>query len=189
MSKIIALYDACVLYPAPLRDLLMQLAVTDLFHAKWTNQIHDEWIRNLLKNRPDLTRDKLIKIRNLMNENVRDCLVEKFENISTTLKLPDKDDHHVLAAAIKCSASTIVTFNLKDFPKNILQKYDIEPQHPDDFIIALFESRPAIICACAKTCRLRLKKPTFDVERYLAVLEKQSLPKLVSRLREYAEII
>lgn len=189
MSKIIALYDACVLYPAPLRDLLMQLAVTDLFHAKWTNQIHDEWIRNLLKNRPDLTHDKLIKIRNLMNENVRDCLVEKFENISTTLKLPDKDDHHVLAAAIKCSASTIVTFNLKDFPKAILQKYDIEPQHPDDFIIALFESRPAVICASAKTCRLRLKKPAFDVERYLAVLEKQSLPKLVSRLREYAEII
>ena len=96
------------MYSAPLRDLLMQLAVTDLFHAKWTNQIHDEWIRNLLKNRPDLTRDKLIKIRNLMNENVRDCLVEKFENISTTLKLPDKDDHHVLAAAIKSICDTIV---------------------------------------------------------------------------------
>lgn len=49
-----ALFDACVLYPAPLRDLLMSLAIEDIFRAKWTEQIHDEWIRNVLRNRPDL---------------------------------------------------------------------------------------------------------------------------------------
>jgi hypothetical protein len=32
-------YDACVLYPAPLRDLLMRLAVTDLYRARWTDLI------------------------------------------------------------------------------------------------------------------------------------------------------
>ncbi len=58
-SNFTALYDACVLYPAPLRDLLMQLALTDLFRARWTNKIHDEWIRNLLKNRLDLTLEQL----------------------------------------------------------------------------------------------------------------------------------
>lgn len=57
MSSFTAVYDACVLYPAPLRDLLMHLALSDLFRAKWTNEIHDEWIRNVLKDRPDLTRE------------------------------------------------------------------------------------------------------------------------------------
>lgn len=39
-GSFIVVYDACVLYPAPLRDLLMHLALTDLFRAKWTNKIH-----------------------------------------------------------------------------------------------------------------------------------------------------
>lgn len=59
MANFTAIYDACVLYPAPLRDLLMHLALTDLFHAKWTDAIHDEWIRNVLEDRPDLTREQL----------------------------------------------------------------------------------------------------------------------------------
>lgn len=49
------LVDACVLYPAPLRDLVMHLALTDLFRARWTDRIHEEWMRNLLDARPDLT--------------------------------------------------------------------------------------------------------------------------------------
>ena len=63
MVRITAVYDACVLYPAPLRDFLMHLALTDLFRAKWTERIHDEWIRNLLKNRPDLTVEQLNRTR------------------------------------------------------------------------------------------------------------------------------
>ncbi len=53
MSGITAIYDSCVLYPAPLRDLLVRLARTGLFRARWTDAIHDEWIRNLLENRSD----------------------------------------------------------------------------------------------------------------------------------------
>ena len=56
---VVVLLDACVLYPAPLRDLLMHLAVLGLFQARWTEEIHEEWIRNLLNKRPDLSRDKL----------------------------------------------------------------------------------------------------------------------------------
>ncbi len=55
MANFTALYDACVLYPASLRDLLMHAAATDLFRARWTDTIHKEWTRNLLANRPDLT--------------------------------------------------------------------------------------------------------------------------------------
>jgi len=76
-----ALFDACVLYPAPLRDLLMHLAMTNLFCARWTDQIHDEWIRNLLKNRSDLSAARLAVTRQRMNAAVPDCLITNFEQL------------------------------------------------------------------------------------------------------------
>lgn len=75
MASFTAVYGACTLYPAPLRDLLMHLALTDLFRAKWTDQIHDEWIRSVLRDRPDLALEQLERTRSLMNAHVRDCLV------------------------------------------------------------------------------------------------------------------
>jgi predicted nucleic acid-binding protein len=189
MEKLIVLYDACVLYPAPLRDFLMELALSDLFQAKWTNQIHAEWVRNVLKNRPDLTKDKLITVCNLMNENAGDCLVEKYEKIIPQLNLPDKNDHHVLAAAIYSKSSVIVTFNTKDFPDRIIRKYEISAQHPDDFIVSQFDLAPAVLCSVARNCRARLKKPKFDVERYLQNLEKQRLKRTVAMLKKYSDLI
>ena len=81
MANLTVLYDACVLYPAPLRDLLMELALSDLYRAKWSNRIHDEWMRNVLKSRPDLSKDKLERTRQMMNDHVLDSLVENFEDI------------------------------------------------------------------------------------------------------------
>lgn len=81
------MYDACVLYPAPLRDLLLQLAMSDLFRAHWTKDIHAEWMRNVASDRPDLTPDRLERTRELMDAHVRDCLVEGYERLipSSTL--------------------------------------------------------------------------------------------------------
>ena len=109
MATFTALYDACVLYPAPLRDLLMRLALTDLFRARWTDAIHEEWIRNVLANRSDLKREQLERTRDLMNAHVRDCLVTGHENLIEGLNLPGPDDRHVLAAAIRAGAGVIVT--------------------------------------------------------------------------------
>lgn len=100
MAQLTVVYDACVLYPAPLRDLLMSLTQSGLFHARWTDQIHDEWMRNLLTNSPHLTRERLERTKAKMNAAVRDCLVENYEPLIATLDLPDADDRHVLASAI-----------------------------------------------------------------------------------------
>lgn len=81
MSRFVVIYDSCVLYPAPLRDLLMRLALADLYQAKWTKDIHREWIQSLLKNRPDLTEERLESIRSKMDLHVRDCLVEGYEEL------------------------------------------------------------------------------------------------------------
>lgn len=183
MSNFAVLYDACVLYPAPLRDLLMHLALSDLYRAKWTNEIHDEWIRNVLADRKDLNQALLERTRDLMNSHVRDCLVNGYQEIIPTLSLPDQNDQHVLAAAIHEKCSVIVTYNLKDFPKKILNKYGIEAQHPDEFIIHLIDLSPEIVCAAIKRHRLSLKNPPKSVEEYLETLEKQSLNQTVSQLK------
>jgi hypothetical protein len=78
-SHFTVVYDACVLYPAPLRDLLMHLALSDLYRARWSDMIHDEWMRNVLANRPDLNREQLNRTCQLMNAHVRDSLVTGFE--------------------------------------------------------------------------------------------------------------
>lgn len=189
MSTFTALYDACVLYPAPLRDLLMRLALTDLFRARWTDEIHDEWIRNVLKNRPDLTREQLERTRELMNSHVRDCLVSGYEDLIDGLELPDPDDRHVLAAAIRTRASVIVTFNLADFPSDYLAKHGLEAQHPDEFITHLLDLNPAAVCSAAKSQRASLKNPPKTVEEFLEALAKQRLPETVSRLRAFGDLI
>jgi hypothetical protein len=129
-------YDANVLYPATLRNFLMHLALTGVFRAKWSTDVHEEWMRNLLKNRPDLTREKLERTRQLMD---KAALVRGYEHLISGLVLPDEDDRHVLAAAIRSGASLIVTCNLDDFPAEALSPFDIESQHPDEFILHLLD--------------------------------------------------
>lgn len=184
VSNFTVLYDACVLYPAPLRDLLMQLALSDLFRARWTNVIHEEWSRNVLKNRPDLTLEQLTRTQELMNSYVRDCLIANYEYLIPSLQLPDPDDRHILAAAIKGGVNAIVTFNLSDFPQSILNEYEIEAQHPDDFICDLIYLSPAKVAAAAEMCWQRLKHPPKSVNEYLETLLKQGLSISVSMLRE-----
>lgn len=189
MNRFTVVYDACVLYPAPLRDLLMHLALTDLFRAMWTDAIHDEWTRNVLRDRVDLTLEQLQRTRQLMNVHVRDCLVSGYESLIPSLTLPDPDDRHVLAAAIRSHADAIVTFNLADFPDEALAAYGVEAIHPDDFVMYQLDLAPNIVCAAAKRHRASLQNPSKSVADYLESLERQGLPQTVSALRQYAELI
>ena len=139
-----------MLFPAPIRDLLMQLAMTGLFRARWSAMIHDEWTRSVLRVRPELTAVQLSRTRQLMDSLVLDALVTGFEPLIDALDLPDPDDRHVLAAAIRCGADAIVTYNLKDFPEHALSTYGIEAIHPDSFIVSQLDLAPS-----AKTLKFR----------------------------------
>ena len=110
-------YDANVLYPNTLRDLLIRIAQSGTVQARWTDKILEEMTSSLQRNRPDTRPERLHRLRELMNGAVRDCLVSGYEPLIEGLKLPDPGDRHVLAAAIKAGAQVIVTRNLKDFPK------------------------------------------------------------------------
>ena len=183
-SNVTVIYDACVLYPAPLRDFLMRLALTDLYRARWTNLIHDEWMRNVLKQRPDLKAEQLHHTRSLMNAHVRDGLVTGFEHLIASIELPDPDDRHVLAAAIYSGASLILTFNLKDFPVQQLRRYNVVAQHPDEFIADLLNLHTDKVREAAANHRRSLKNPPKTVDKYLDTLLRQGLTQTVGQIRD-----
>ena len=184
-SPFTAVYDACVLYPAPLRDLLLWLAVSGRFRARWSAEIQAEWTRNLLANRPDLE-GRLERTVELMNTSVPDVLVTGYETLVAGLELPDPDDRHVLAAALRCNAGVIVTFNLKDFPRDRLEPFAIEAQHPDDFVDNLIALDPAAVLRAVQRARANLRNPPHSVDQYLAVLARQGLPQTTQALRKFS---
>lgn len=179
----VVLYDACVLYPAPLRDLLMRLALAKVFQARWTDEIHDEWTRNVAANRPDIAPESLARCRRLMNEHVPDSLVLGYGPLISTLNLPDPDDRHVLAAAIHGGARIIVTFNLSDFPAPVLAGFSIEAIHPDEFIANLWDESPDAVLDSVRRQRESLKNPPKTAEELLATLEQCGLPQTAAWLR------
>ncbi|MGV9007113.1 MAG: PIN domain-containing protein [Brevundimonas sp.] len=189
VSRYTVILDACVLYPAPLRDFLMELAAGGLFRARWTAEIHDEWIRNVLLNRKDLTEAQLHRTRDLMNGAILDCMVEDYSDLIPSFVLPDPDDRHVLAAAIKCGADAIITFNKKDFPPAAVDKYGIEILHPDTFLQHQFGLDAAKVIVAAQTIRGRLKNPPRSVEDYLDTLGAQGLTLTVGELLPFAEVL
>lgn len=188
-SPFTVVYDACVMYPAPLRSFLVYVALEGCYRARWTSQIHDEWKRNLLKNRQDLTQDKLDLVSNLMDQAVPDCLVTGYEELIAGLTLPDQDDRHVLAAAIRSGASVIVTMNLKDFPPAALSKYEIEAQHPDEFLYDLMDLDSAAVLTAVNKHRASLKNPTHTAPEYLDMLERQGLTQTCRKLQAFSAVI
>lgn len=176
-------YDACVLYPNTLRDLLIRIAQSGTVQARWTGEILDEMTSSLQRNRPDIPAGKLERLRVLMNDAVRDCLVAGYEPLIEGLKLPDPDDRHVLAAAIKSGAQVIVTQNLRDFPAADLEPWDITVKSADDFIHDQIGVNGHVVAACVQQIadsRTRMPESFDDV---LSQLERDGLLRSVTALR------
>lgn len=138
----VVVYDANVLYPSTLRDVLIRVGLAGLAQPKWTEQILDEVFRNLRRNRPDLRPARLDRTRQLMNDALRDVTVTGYQRLIGRVELPDPDDRHVVAAAIHAGAQCIVTKNLRDFPTDALAPWRLEAQHPDVFLAELQHGAP-----------------------------------------------
>jgi len=93
---------------------------------------------------------------------VENCLISDYEEIIPTLKLPDPDDRHVLAAAIVGQADLIITLNLDDFPPEELEPFGIEAQHPDTFVAHLIGLDQEAVCAAIRRMRERYKNEPFQ---------------------------
>jgi predicted nucleic acid-binding protein len=179
----VAVYDANVLYPSTLRDVLIRVAMTGLVQAKWTDRILDEVFNSIKANRPDLDPPKLARTRRLMTTAVRDSMVTGYEPLVEALKLPDPDDRHILAAAIRARAQLIVTFNLRDFPADELAAWDVEAKHPDDFLVDQFHLDAIKVHQAVQTVADAWSSPPGTVDDVLDRLEGSGLVQAAAVLR------
>ena len=187
--RLAAFLDASALYPALLRNILMRMAVDDLYRAFWTERVQDEWTQAIFRDRPDLPRAQIERTRRLMDKAVDDATVVGYEPLIETLTLPDADDRHVLAAAIHCGASIIVTANLRDFPHEILARYGLEALHPDGFILELFRASPDEVVGALLRLRRALKNPPMTPALLLAAMSRQGLNASAEALGEFADAL
>jgi hypothetical protein len=165
----------------------MRLTLAELFQARWSHHVHEEWIRAVLRDRPDLSADRLQSARAAMDRHAEDCLVTGYESLIGSLTLPDPDDRHVLAAAIVTGADVIVTHNLRDFPPEILDRYDIEAQHPDEFLRHVIDLAPVLVVDAVRAQQASLAKPPLTMGELLARFERLGLAETVTELRRLME--
>jgi len=163
---------------------MLNLAYFNLYTPKWTDKIQEEWTRNLLLNRPELGVQQLQKTADAMNMAFPDSNVTNYESIISAVNLPDSDDCHVLAAAIRCSAEVIVTANIKDFPSEYLSKFDVEAQHPDFFISNPVDLNPEKALKAFQQQVSNLKKPPMTEVQVLKNLKKVGLKITSDKLLE-----
>ncbi len=178
-----AFLDASVLYPVSLRNLLMGLTLNGLFQARWSADVHEEWIGAVRRDRPDIPLDRLQSVRAAMDRHAEDALVTGYECLIGSFTLPDPDDRHVLAAAIVGRADVIVTRNLRDFPAEVLDRYGIEAQHPDEFLRHLLDLAPVLVVDAVRDQQADLINPPVSMAGLLGIFERIGLAETVVELR------
>jgi len=165
--------DTNVIYPIEIRDLLFWFAHYELFTPKWSKHVFQEW-KNVMK-RKGLSNQEIKKRTNKANFAFPDAFVQNYESLINGLKLPDKNDRHVLAATIKINANIIVTNNLKDFPEEYLAKFGLSAKSADDFISDIIDLNTTKAIQAFKKMVLNRRNPDLDEYEILDNLRKNGL--------------
>ncbi|WP_211092418.1 hypothetical protein [Chitinophaga eiseniae] len=139
-----------------------------------------------VKNRPDLKAVQLKRTCHAMDNAFAEANVTGYKNLLAELELPDKDDRHVLAIAIKSGADTIITFNKKDFPARNLKLYGIDCKDPDEFIGPLLKSNLSRVLVAFERLVNALKNPPQSKEQVLNTLENCGLKESIIVIRTVA---
>lgn len=178
-----ALLDANVLFPTHLRTLFLNIAHLndDDIQLYWTDEIDDEWSRNLILRNPN-HQERILEMARSIKSNFKHRYVFGFEDIIPELSLPDIDDRHVLAAAIHADCSVLVTENLKDFPEAVLSHYNIKAISADDFLLRVYEQHPYSVEQALENYRQNFNNPPIEFLELLQKLES-SVPRFVQKVR------
>lgn len=185
LDQPVAILDANVLFPYRKRDILLRCFEAEIFQARWSKQILDEWTRNVIKKMPHI-RDSILSQQRAMMKFFPDAVIAEHEPLVAALDLPDPNDRHVLAAAIHCRAQHVVTENTKDFPENELRKYEIEALTADEFLTRLFDlDRDATMSILGKM-RQDYSNPAYSPSKFLEDSTAKGLPKLAARARAWS---
>lgn len=165
--------DTNVIYPIEIRDLLFWFAHYDLFTPKWSQNIFSEWESVML--RKAVSKTEATRRINMADQAFPDALVTNYESLIEGLDLPDVDDRHVLAAAIKTNANIIVTNNLKDFPKEYLATFGLTAKSADDFLTDIIDLNPDTAIKAFRELVLHRRNPDLDEFEVLDIMRKQGL--------------
>lgn len=165
--------DTNVIYPVNIRDLLLWFAHYDLFTVKWSSGICDEWIKVMRAKGVDA--QTIARRIQRMSDAFPDALVEHYDGLIEALQLPDMDDRHVLAAAIKANANLIVTNNLSDFPAAELAKYGLEAKSADDFLTDIIDLNQSRALEAFKELVANRRSPELDAYQVLDQFRKVGL--------------
>jgi hypothetical protein len=187
-DRFVVVLDANVLYPFRVRDVLLRFAEAGLFRARWSRQILEEWASNLLAEKPHLE-DSVRLQREAMARAFPEAMIEGHEALIPALTLPDENDRHVLAAAIRVGAHHIVTENLRDFPGEALEPYGIEVVSADAFVSATYELYPTQATAALRKMRLVYKKPPMSANDLIMDLMRVRLPLTAAIARREIELL
>lgn len=171
--RFIAVLDTNVIYPIISRDILFWFAHYDLYTPKWSNNIFDEWRDVMI--RKGVAKDEALKRVDKANIAFPDALVQNYDGLIKHLELPDEDDRHVLAAAIKTNANIIVTNNIKDFPETYLQSFGIKAKDTDDFLTDIIDLNQEQAVEAFKEMVLNKKNPPLNEYEVLDQFRKIGL--------------
>ena len=185
-----AMLDANVLYPFLVRNILLLLSFADagLYRPLWTDRINEEWSSNLIEKFPEKEAQIKATIQ-VMDGAFPEALVRQYEDLIEALQLPDIDDRHVLAAAIRGGAKVIVTENLRDFPSVILEQYGLDALTADEFVLNALEICPADAVKALERMRLRYANPLHDPEQLLKAMLRCGLARTVAFLTPQVESV
>lgn len=187
-DRFTALADACVLASALKRNMLLSLAEAEFYRVRWSHKIMDETertIEKLLRRRGVINpKEGSQRQRTNMCNAFEEASVEGFELLEPALVGINEKDRHVLAAAIKTSASVIITDNLKDFPSEYCALFDIEPLSADTFFADCISLSPSDTMATLRRMRENLKNPEITPEKLITLCEGEAMLKTASLMHD-----
>lgn len=172
MARFSALLDACVLVPVAQADSLLRLAEQGLFRPLWSAAILDEMTRAITHVHPELPADAAVRRAMQMNEAFPDACAMGWEPLEAGLSLPDPDDAHVVAAALRGRADLIVTNNIKDFPQDVLAPLGLETQTADAFLLNQLTLEPDRTMEALASQARAAKRPPLTMEELLTRLDR-----------------
>lgn len=177
-----ALFDTNVLFGFHLNDVILGLAERGLFRPLWSNRILEELSKNLAEHGiPDANVKRRLTA---MRHAFPDATVSGFEDLIGTMT-NDPKDRHVLAAGIRANCEVLVTFNLKDFPDESVDAYDIEIVHPDKFLLDQLDLYPGPTVGVLRQLIADYSSPTLEIEDLLVRLADAGVPNFASAIRRY----
>lgn len=164
----VAVLDACALVPIRLATTLLWLSEAGIFELLWSDRILDEVQRNLPK--LGISEEKAAHRVSTMRDAFGEAaLVDDFDHLIPDMTC-DPKDRHVLAAAVRAEADTLVTFNLKDFPPDSTSGWQVDAIHPDTFLTGLLAEDPiGVVEALIRGCT-DLRNPAQTATEFLASL-------------------